>query len=230
MILVNYSSIEQSISVAAAQPLLDRLPAHKAQRLLALRNPLDFTASIMGISLLRLGLDKLQLHDIELADLVYAKPHKPHFAHTEIDFNICHSVDLVICAISLCGQVGVDSEYIHKTMPRAMQHYFDEQEWQSFDNNPQRFYAHWVKKEAVAKASGDGLTAMRNIVIEQDSACYKNTDWHLLPLTLNLTNVSYLASENSHSQIQTYAYTRHNMMTLYQQLHNQEDAECKMCL
>jgi phosphopantetheinyl transferase len=76
------------------------------------------------------------------------------------DFNISHSGDKVIVAITHQGLIGVD---IEKVRPIAWSDYrdsFTPNEWADLSNsaNPEEmFFSLWTKKESLAKAYGFGL-------------------------------------------------------------------------
>lgn len=95
-------------------------------------------------------------------------PHgKPVLArHPELRFNISHTGDLAIVAISETHEVGVDVESLARTVDHdaLAKKYFSEMERNHFAQLPaiQRnahFLRVWTCKEAVAKARGVGLHA-----------------------------------------------------------------------
>ena len=87
---------------------------------------------------------------------------KPCFRiHPEIRFNISHSGDLVICAVS-DFEIGIDiqeksrmnTDRIAKKVMSSAEHkkYLESSERQDF------FYRVWVMKESYVKWTGDGIT------------------------------------------------------------------------
>ena len=87
---------------------------------------------------------------------------KPCFRiHPEIRFNISHSEDLVICAVS-DFEIGIDiqeksrmnTDRIAKKVMSSAEHkeYLESSERQDF------FYRVWVMKESYVKWTGDGIT------------------------------------------------------------------------
>ncbi len=86
---------------------------------------------------------------------------KPFFRELPIEFSVSHTSDLWVCLISEKGmQVGVDIQIIKDTyIERVMERYFtaDEKEYVS-ENDGDRFFQIWVRKEAYAKYTGRGLS------------------------------------------------------------------------
>ena len=81
-----------------------------------------------------------------------------------IHFNLSHSSDLALIAISL-QSVGVDLEYIDSNIPfeSMATRYFSSTESRVLNSLPeplqlQSFYACWTRKEAYLKASGSGFS------------------------------------------------------------------------
>jgi 4'-phosphopantetheinyl transferase len=96
-------------------------------------------------------------------------PHgKPFLVHPFMDirFNVSHSRDLAMIAVSRGREVGVDVEYVQPEIefePIA-QHYFDPRENWDLRTAPKaerasRFFDLWTQKEARLKAEGVGLVA-----------------------------------------------------------------------
>ncbi|MFC8505953.1 4'-phosphopantetheinyl transferase family protein [Streptomyces sp. NPDC057411] len=97
------------------------------------------------------------------AGLVFAAgPYgKPYLTDAPVEFSISHSGELVAVALSADAPVGVDVERI--TAPaRLPLPVLSAQERTVFDRVPQSeraaaFTSYWVRKEAVLKATGEGL-------------------------------------------------------------------------
>jgi 4'-phosphopantetheinyl transferase len=80
-------------------------------------------------------------------------------------FNISHTKNLIICAVTLNDDIGCDGEKVHRNfdvLPIA-EHYFSPQETIDFFSLPttkqlNRFFDYWTLKESYIKAWGLGLT------------------------------------------------------------------------
>lgn len=101
-------------------------------------------------------------------EIVFAKGEhgKPFLADKNLEFNLTHSNDCILIAVSPKERVGVDVEFMQKT------HRFDElvdrffsdeekEEYVAYDSEEERrlaFYRGWTRKEAYLKAMGVGLS------------------------------------------------------------------------
>ena len=81
-----------------------------------------------------------------------------------ITFNITHSHNMILVALSLNRNIGIDAEYIrHNVEFRKLgKRFFSRQEsvaLEAYGNSdlPAAFFACWTRKEAFVKAIGDGI-------------------------------------------------------------------------
>lgn len=98
----------------------------------------------------------------------YSDRGKPYLQKSKgIYFNLAHSHDLAIYAVSSNREVGIDLEYINPQcdIERIAQRYFSLSEYKVIkefgDREPslaiQTFYQAWTLKEAYGKATGEGI-------------------------------------------------------------------------
>lgn len=87
------------------------------------------------------------------------------FASSDLKFNLSHSDDKVLLAVSIGREVGVDIERIRPDFPCAdiAERFFSEWEVVRFLSLPthartEAFFNCWTRKEAYVKAIGDGLS------------------------------------------------------------------------
>lgn len=87
--------------------------------------------------------------------------------HPTLKFNISHTKNMVLAAFSEF-QVGVDVEQEERSsdMLQILKHFFSEKEVESFLLQPEKdrnkaFYTGWTRKEAILKATGEGLSALK---------------------------------------------------------------------
>lgn len=90
---------------------------------------------------------------------------KPALVGGGIEFNVSHSGEWFACAVSAQGPVGVDVEEIHalRDMLTVAQHHFAPAEVKRLFAIPEQdrkrsFFECWTRKEAVIKATGEGLS------------------------------------------------------------------------
>jgi 4'-phosphopantetheinyl transferase len=105
---------------------------------------------------------------------------KPRIAgpagYTSLRFNLTHTNGLVICIVSRAGEVGIDAEETSRPVDvdEIIQHFFAPAEQTELAALPaakrrERFFEHWVVKEAYLKGIGQGiLRELERLGIEWD--------------------------------------------------------------
>lgn len=90
----------------------------------------------------------------------------PEFGDGTIGFNLSHSHDLLLCAVSLRRAVGVDIELVRPLagIDRMAARVLSDGEmaaWQALpaEDKPPVFFATWTRKEALVKGLGERLAA-----------------------------------------------------------------------
>lgn len=88
-------------------------------------------------------------------------------SEANIGFNVSHSGDLMLIAVAPIDRVGVDVEQIRPMdqAKRIAERYFCPSEWASIRDAPpgrttETFLKAWTRKEAVAKAMGEGIVRL----------------------------------------------------------------------
>ncbi|MBQ2593115.1 MAG: 4'-phosphopantetheinyl transferase superfamily protein [Candidatus Riflebacteria bacterium] len=86
-------------------------------------------------------------------------------------FNISHTDGLILLGFAN-SPIGVDVEKIERNADKEaiIKHFFSEKEQQSFFSQPDNqrqlaFVKGWTRKEAILKATGDGLSAMKDFEV-----------------------------------------------------------------
>jgi len=89
---------------------------------------------------------------------------KPFILDAELQYNISHSNDLLLCAISTDAHLGVDIQQIYEIKPldRIIKKILSPLEIQLIETIPSNeylnhFFTIWAAKEAFLKASGEGF-------------------------------------------------------------------------
>ena len=149
-----------------AQPELEHLlwpdEVHRARRFSLNKHRQRYIA---GRGILRLLLGDLLMQDpaqVHIATTAYGKPVLSQ--SSPIDFSVSHSGRIALYAFSSVGCVGIDVEEIRTLDPvRLAQTCFSDAEQAELKTvDPElrleTFFDGWVRKEAVAKADGRGLS------------------------------------------------------------------------
>jgi len=96
----------------------------------------------------------------------YGKNGKPYLDHgSKVQFNITHAGRIVALAMTACIELGVDVEYHDTSVDtiKLAKHFFAVDEYRhilstSVEHRTQAFFECWTRKEALIKATGDGLS------------------------------------------------------------------------
>lgn len=86
---------------------------------------------------------------------------KPHLIDVDgsiIRYNLSHSGDWIVLAIATLP-IGADVEFIDTAFPYQdiLEDNFSKEEVDHIGSSPERFFAMWTRKEAILKATGQGL-------------------------------------------------------------------------
>ena len=152
---------------------------------------------LFGKLLLLAGLKKYGygndvLYEIKLNQ--YSRP----FVNGNIDFNISHSGEYVLCAIGRDLRLGIDIEEIKEIDFNDFRSVMTYEQWQDIaesDNPIRSFFKYWTMKESVIKADSRGLSIpLLDVRIKDNKVIYKNQSWYLNDLNLNKRYSAFLAT------------------------------------
>jgi 4'-phosphopantetheinyl transferase len=143
------------------------LAPDERQRAAAFRLPAKRREFVVARSALRRLLGALTGQDAASISLAYEPNGKPYLASpsaTGIHFNVSHSGDLALIAVTLGHEIGVDVECVRprEAIASLAARYFAAAEADQLLALPesdrlQAFLACWTRKEAIVKAVGRGL-------------------------------------------------------------------------
>ena len=94
-------------------------------------------------------------------ELSFNEQGKPYFKNSSVYFNLSHSGEYALCAIS-DHEVGCDIEKIVPTDLKIAKRYFSVEEYEDIiaqppEKQPERFFCYWTLKESFIKVTGLGL-------------------------------------------------------------------------
>ncbi|MEO6719969.1 MAG: 4'-phosphopantetheinyl transferase superfamily protein [Ferruginibacter sp.] len=198
MIHVFYYRMENRLPAAAYNKYFNELPVFIKEKIGSYRHWQDAERSLVGHTLLKWGLETFNIQGYSLAHLKYTEFQKPYL-EAHINFNITHSGQYVLCAISDINKVGIDVEEIKEIPLIDFTQFFYEEEWQAVLNSAKQlhaFYTLWTKKEAFLKVIGSGLNVPVNqVVIRDNSIHWENETWYLNEILLDPAHVSWLCTD-----------------------------------
>jgi len=139
------------------------LPDDSSKKASRFKHAIDAQRQIVGELLARATLCsnfKLVNEDIRFQYSEHKKPYLEN--HNDIHFNISHSGDWVVCALST-KEVGIDVEKIREINFNIARRFFSAQEVDHLFKLPQKlqleyFFDLWTLKESYLKTLGTGLT------------------------------------------------------------------------
>lgn len=189
MITIYYaksSTFEAQITLDA---LLEYLPEAFLERALRYQFSQDAYNFVLGRLMLKKALKTLNLPENRLNELICNEDGKPLIEG--ISFSISHSQDLVACAFSAKGNIGLDVEFPRNIKRIHFRHCFNEQEWDLIqaDKTMHTFYQFWTQKEAILKANGLGLGHLLAIDIKDDSLAHFYNETTATQTTWNLKSI-----------------------------------------
>ncbi|MBA4600980.1 4'-phosphopantetheinyl transferase family protein [Thermoactinomyces mirandus] len=180
--------------LSAARPELETiLDETETERYRSYRKREDQKRALLSFGLLRLVLSRFLEKPPEEIRISRECPHchKPHgkprvLDGDSIEVNISHSGNWVLTALTLNQPIGIDIEQ------RSFSHHWQElighvlsakehKEWEKLSDREKAiaFFQYWTQKEAILKATGDGLTVpMSHLSVSRKTGIPRLTDWH----------------------------------------------------
>ncbi len=158
-------------------------PARR-QKIARLRRPQDKRLSLAAALLLKAA---FAAHGVERFTLGYTDGGKPYLEDVPLYFNLSHSGDHVLCAVS-AREVGCDIERLGDARLRVAERYFHPSEYTALrhcaSEEAQRrlFYRLWTLKESVVKKTGIGLSqGLSSFAVTLDGDAPRLSDGVLTP-------------------------------------------------
>jgi 4'-phosphopantetheinyl transferase len=155
---ISYAYFNHRLPPADFEALMDSMLPSMRQKALAYRRWEDAHAYVLGRKLLQHALMEANCNRT-LADIRYNAFGRPVIDGFE-DFNISHSGNVVVCAVTSQGSVGIDIEMRQPLDITDFIRLFSGVEWNRINGAASPldiFYEYWTAKEAVLKADGRGL-------------------------------------------------------------------------
>lgn len=156
-IKIYFADIEALNSDAVFDSLYNSLSEERKAKADRLKTKRDKLLSVGAGALLQKA---LFLEGIEKCEVITAENGKPFLKnHPEIFFNLSHSENMIMCAVSDC-EVGCDIEKIKETTNNIAKRYFtdiENKEIASASKRDEMFFRIWTLKESYMKALGLGF-------------------------------------------------------------------------
>lgn len=165
MIEVVVVQMRKRLSTTWVEKQLALLPEGEQTRLLKYRRWQDQQASLIGRVLSKTKLSEL-LHvpreSLQINRDEHGRLRLENQPFWEGDFNLSHSNDLIACAVTKSGKIGVDVQYIKPIDLDVAKQFLNSEELQYServhrDKLIEFIYQIWTLKEAYLKSNGIGL-------------------------------------------------------------------------
>jgi 4'-phosphopantetheinyl transferase len=197
MVDIYYAEVNEGSDRRLRGFRIDDLPAAIMNKANSYRRWQDRQASLLGKLLLRHGLVDYgyasdSLHHVSRDE--YGRP----FLDENVDFNISHSGDYVVCAVSRNARVGIDIEKVTTSIDLAdFAGHMNPDQFEKIcraENRYSLFYETWTKNEAVIKADGRGLSIPLTTILDRgDKATLNGIGWFLEKIGIDTRYCCFLA-------------------------------------
>ena len=188
--------------------LLEQLPESLHTRAYRYRRPADAFNFALGRLMLKHGLEELGM-DNDLEKIRFNENEKPIL--DGVFFNISHSADLVVCALTQEGEIGIDVELEKEINLDDFVKSFTSKEWKHITEHSfplKKFFWYWVRKESIIKALGVKLSYLNQIELEasKDFFMEKDKKWFLRDLDFDGKYFFAICSEVEFEQVEMSAF------------------------
>lgn len=161
MIYIYYSYLSEENHESLLKNELVKFPVDYQEKIKRYRRWQDAQLSLLGKILLFKGVEEIYRDNPYDKVIKHTKYNKPYFDDNLIRFNISHSGDIVVCAMSNKFEIGIDIEIVTDLEIHDFKSQFTDNEWHKIvlhHNKREAFFDYWTQKEAVIKSHGHGLT------------------------------------------------------------------------
>lgn len=168
---------------------LSEISVLKREAVERLINRDDRITSLLALQLLKMCARDELIEDFRLGDVNYPETGKPNWQSQQgsiLDFNISHSNECVLVAVSNTVKIGVDVEKVRTLKNLSFKMVMLPNELKLIRETPNLFFELWAKKEAVVKAADtSGLSRMRDVILTENQAMLDGTSWYLNNIKLD---------------------------------------------
>lgn len=160
MVTIYYTFLSSNNHNYLLRNFLPKFSPSFQNRILSYRKWEDSQSSLLGRLLLKKGMEIKNLSFFK-SKIKYTSFNKPYFENGIIQFNISHSENMVVCALSTNFKIGIDIEKMRDINFNQFRYQMLSNEWdniQSSSDPKSAFFLYWTQKEAAVKAHGSGFS------------------------------------------------------------------------
>ena len=206
MVHVFYYRISSRLPAPNFNAYLQTMPVAIQKRITAYRHWEDAERSLAGYLLLQKGIKLIKGAAPDLAELKQGAFRKPYL-EGNVHFNISHSGNYTVCAVSEIHEVGIDIEMLNDIPLGDFTEFFEANEWSRVVNSPdpaKAFYMLWTKKESFLKLIGSGLNVPLNqvIILDDNRIDWEGKQYSLQQLHIDPLHLCHLCTSCPPKQIE----------------------------
>lgn len=205
MVLLLYNRSSNQLNSELFSYYLSKLPGYLQQKIMRFRKWEDAQRSLFGNLLVLEGLKASGYENADAKEIMYTEYNRPYMQGMP-DFNVSHSGEFTVCAITQKNILGVDIEEVKHIPVEDFTGNFSEEEMRRIieDKSLEYFYTLWTQKEAFLKAIGKGLNVPLNQVQVNDSIIsWQGKNWYLHELKLDAGYKCHVCIDTPKPEIET---------------------------
>lgn len=197
--------------------LLNEAEKHRAGRLISPLHQRRFIAAHAALRQILSNYLNLAPHIISFRFNEYDKPALANTSAQHLHFNLSHSENLAVIAVTQPGEIGIDIEKITTDAKLDVaERFFSGAEIAALNALPSEkqaagFYRLWARKEAIIKANGKGLhqplssfsVSIMDII---ELLTVDDRTWTILPLTIDPEFAGAIAVSQPISTVSIWDY------------------------
>ncbi len=204
MIYIFYCTLCDELDDEFFNYYLKSLPNSTQSQVLKFKKWDDRQRALFSKLLLVNGLNIIGINSYTIDEIKFTIYKRPYFDN-DIDFNISHSGQYIVCGISFDHKIGIDIEEIKEIPLGDFKNEFSQKEMKAImkaDNSMSAFYALWTQKEAFLKAIGTGLFfPLNKIEIDNQKIKWNKQNWFLTEIILDDKYISHLCTDILQAEI-----------------------------
>ena len=205
MVTIYLHTFSEPLTDDLFQQHLSCLPASVCYKIMRYRKWEDRHRALFGKLMLLRGLADHGFPDFDLTELTYNDQQKPQLVGN-LNFNISHAGQVVVCGFVTKGQIGVDVEIFKPIELEDYEFIFDAETFRELrqSHDPMgAFFEAWTIREAILKAEGSGLTEdAKKIKYKDGLATFKNQKWYVRPFPVPTQHIAHLATSEPEGTVQ----------------------------
>ncbi len=209
MIRVLHYSIPSASDLPDLSGYMAQLPASLQPKILFYRFWRDRALHLFGKLMLASALEAPG-SKADLNHLCYTPFGRP-FIEGDLDFNLSHSGDLIVCAIGRGVRLGIDVEQVQDILLEDYGPTMTSLQWSEIRSAPDpthKFFSYWTLKESVTKADGRGVSFPLAALRIQEGRVSTGTDsWYTYPLAIDPEYACHLATSLPQVEIRVEQWT-----------------------